>query len=1069
MNVKDRLLTWLRSLTVGRKLALIYLLDLTAVFFITGILIREKYISIDFARKELVGVAYASAIRGALMPSLEARAGGTDQQLARTALSALLNSREHDLRPREQVDGFVSALARADTATLANQDSARNTLIAKADELLTQVGNESNLILDPDLDSYYNMSLVMLRFPKLLDVLHDAMVALKSKGAADQRRSDIRGSSSSVQANLLIQAGRMEAALLGIQADYKQVFMAGQPNLKADLQDSQSHLEKQLSEVLTLVQAMAEADVSESALRSAVVAHTSALEAVDRAWIAGNTSLKRLLDQRITGFFELMAWHLGTALLLLISILGMVTLVARQIAMPLERLASVADTVRQTGNQELRADWVSSDEIGRLYTAFNGMLEQLDQDRVEQKEMAARARGAEAQRELVESVAIPMMVTSIPDHRVLHANGPAQAWLGGQEVDPWRKGLEPAARTRMFQRLADQGQVDEFEARWLGGKEPSWAVLSARRLHYQGQDAVLTTFTPINVIKQMEQRLALWAKVFEASSESIVIFDANLRIISVNRAFERSTMYEHYDAIGQSLDLILEPNQSKELIAQVALAIDVTDAWQGEVQVKRRTGEKYPAWLMISAVRDDSKHSLLTHHIGISIDISDRKRTEERVQFLALHDPLTELPNRTLCLDRLSVAIHEARRSRKKVAVLFIDLDRFKTINDTLGHQLGDALLRSVASRIGAAIRAGDTASRLGGDEFVVILTGVQDREEVELIIQTRVIPSIRAPHFVEGRTLSVSCSVGAAMYPDDGNDIDELMRRADAAMYEAKSDGRDRSRMFEPVIDEQMRERQSIEMHLGQALQNNELSLHFQPRLDAKTMKVISAEALIRWNNPVLGPVSPARFIPIAEQTGLIRQIGAWVIEEACRHVVQWQSQIFPGMVVSINLSAAQLSDANVVNLVTQSFQNTGCNPAWAELEITESHLMSDVAVAESKLAGLKALGVQLSIDDFGTGYSSLAYLKRFPIDKLKIDQSFVRDMHTDDTDLAIVRAVIALGHSLGLDVVAEGVELPAQVTSLLSLDCDELQGFHFARPMPADEFVLWMQAHLPRTSALA
>jgi diguanylate cyclase (GGDEF)-like protein/PAS domain S-box-containing protein len=783
------------------------------------------------------------------------------------------------------------------------------------------------------------------------------------------------------------------------------------------------------------------------------------LEAMTIAWGSTAADLARLLHDRVDMLFGRMWLHLGTALLLLSCILSLVYAVARQISRPLKQLALVADAVRQTGDHTRRAVWHSRDEIGQLVTAFNGMLAQLDEQRMVQQETAARTRAAQAQQALVEAIPIALVVTSVPDHEVLHANAPAQLWLGGTTRDPWVSGLEPGVRARFFQHLSDQDKVDEFEVRWLGAAEPSWAVLSARRLQFQGRDAVLTAFTPINVLKVMEKRLELWAKVFEASSEGIIIMDPQQKILSVNRAFCRSTSYDFYEVIGEHLGFLIEGPQAATLGQHLDVLLQERDAWQGEVNFRKRSGETYPAWLMVSAVRDGSRLGSVSQYIGISVDITDRKRTEARVQYLAQHDVLTELPNRALCVLRLQEALASAQRSGDLVAVLFIDLDRFKTINDTLGHHIGDGVLRSVANRLMRVVRAGDTVSRLGGDEYVMVLRGIVARSEVQHMVEQRLIPLIRQPHHVEGNELHVSCSVGVALYPDDGVDLDELMRRADAAMYVAKNAGRDMVRFYEAEIEQLAQHRLVLEQHLRQALALGEFSLHYQPKVHANTMDIVGVEALLRWHNPELGSVPSASFIPLAEETGLIRSIGAWVLQEACAQLARWHGQGLVHLSVSVNLSALQLADNDLAKQVHNCLQTHGIPPSALEIEITESLLMDNTNLAEEQLVALKALGIQLSIDDFGTGYSSLAYLKRFAIDKLKIDQSFVRDMLTDPTDLAIVRAIIALGHTLGLKVVAEGVEGEQVAGQLKALACDELQGYYFARPMAADAFAQWLQ----------
>lgn len=1057
MRLFKSLSAWLGRLSVSRKLTLIYLLDLTAVIFISGILIHEKYLSIDFTRKEIIGVAYSDTVRDLLMSAVKAQVV-PDPKPAPTLERFERQRTLHDEVLQAQADSaaFVASWQGL-TQGKTPDGTVLKPVIQTARSLITTVGNQSNLILDPDLDSYYSMSLVVLRFPELVGVLDEATQAVERKRLA---RGAERGLTSTT---LLILAGRLDAIRQAIASDYKQAYAAGNQNFRERLLDPQLALDGQLNQLLAKVQFFAEQDISAADLLQFAKTNGQTLDALDNAWGSASGALLHLLQVRVEGLFTKMWLHLGTALALLMAILGLVYIVARQIARPLKQLAGVANDVRQSGNYNLRANWNSQDEIGHLVTTFNSMLAQLDQDRVTHQELVASARAAQAQAELLESIPIPMVVTSVPDHQVLHANEPAQPWLAGRSTDPWVKGLEPGVRVRFFQRLYDHERVDEFEVRWLGGTEPLWAVLSARRLSFQGVDAVLTTFTPINVLKLMEQRLELWAKVFEASSEGIIIMDGQQRVLSVNKAYCRATAYEFYEVMGEHLGMLLgsaSGDADAALTGEISRAIGTRNEWHGEVQLRKRSGEAYPAWLMISAVRESGRQAQVSHFIGIAIDITDRKRTEARVQFLARHDVLTELPNRAMCVETLKAALQQAQASQECLAVLFIDLDRFKVINDTLGHHVGDGLLRSVAQRLQQAVRSGDMVSRLGGDEFVVILRDIKNADQARWQVEQRLIPLVGQSHHVEGHELRVSCSVGISIYPTDGQDLDELMRRADAAMYDAKASGRDAARVFDPSIDWAIRERQSLEQHLRLALERDEFSLHYQPRLSVGSRKMVGVEALIRWHSPDLGQVSPARFIPVAEESGLIHPIGRWVLDEACRQCADWQAQGIVDLVVSINLSAAQLADTGLVQLVGDMLEKHGCDPTRLELEITESHLMADAATATERLTAIKALGLQVSIDDFGTGYSSLAYLNRFPVDKLKIDQSFVRDMLDDPANMAIVRATVALGHTLGLSIVAEGVELLAQAEQLAQLGCDELQGFYFSHPLTAQALMQWLES---------
>ncbi len=1038
---------WLGRLSVARKLTLIYLLDLTAVIFVSGILIHEKYLAIDFARKEIVGAHYIEAVRTSVMDGV-LLAQGRPADAAPHALAALAALDQ----VRQQYDAQLHTGPASERMRATLSDTSHHIeptrVIAQARELLTVVGNQSNLILDPDLDSYYVMSLCLLRFPELLQVLLETQdfMAHQTPGLTGLRR----------QTQLLTLMGRLDAAQQSLEADYAQTWQAGSPALRDNLGPGRNALISAVAEYARQVHAASAAPMVLDQQALLEPSYRAALAELSGNWQTGIAQLEALLHQRVDDLFQRMAWHLGTALVLLAGIFCLVYWVASQISRPLQALAKVADEVRHRADYSLRARWHSGDEIGQLFTAFNGMLAQLDRDRLAQQELAASARASQAQQELVEALPIPLVVTSVPDHEVLHVNQAALPWLGGRTGDPWRHGLEPGVRTRFFQRLTDFDAVDEFEVRWHGGVAPSWAVLSARRLSYQGHDALLTAFTPINKIKVMEQRLELWAKVFEAASESIIILDDARKVISVNQAFCKATGYDFYEVLGEDVGLLLHTPQSV-----VWSGLQDKDDWQGEVHLRRHNGDTYPAWLMVSSVRKGATSGEVVNYIAISIDITDRKAKEERIRFLAQHDVLTELPNRALCQLRLTEAICSARQSDEKLAVLFIDLDRFKLINDTLGHHIGDGLLRTVARRLSAVVRNEDTVSRLGGDEFVVILRNVTDMAQLGAMVHGRLIPSVRQPATVEGHALVVSCSVGVALFPDDGADPSELMRCADAAMYEAKAAGRDTACFFSAETDQRVLARQRLETALRHALDNQEFSLHYQPRLDARTRKVQGAEALLRWNSLALGPVPPSEFIPVAEESGLIKSIGAWVLREACCHWMQMEAQgVCRGLELSVNVSVAQLADPELVEQLQAVLRDTGMPAAQLELELTESHLMDNPRAAQQQVAAVKALGVRVSIDDFGTGYSSLSYLKRFDIDKLKVDKSFVWSMLDDSADAAIVHAVVALGHTLGLKVVAEGVENWATAQALTTLGCDELQGYCFSRPLPLPEWVAYLHS---------
>ena len=1047
--MRHLLLSFIARLSVARKLILIYALDLSAVIFVSTILINEKFIAIDFARKEIVGNEYIGALRTATLGAL---AGGGPHGAADAVLEADARpgSARGDLGSSELAQALADKLRRLETAD-ARTASDEHAVASAVQALITRIGNQSNLILDPDLDSYYTMSLVVLRFPELFDLIGRIRDQAQTAAAAAPGRRVHE------QSAYLILEGRLDAVVSGIESDYAEAMAAGTADLAAALQPTRHRL-------LAAVDAF-----RASARRLAIEQHGSRHGAdhdglapatwrqLDAAWASAGNALGGLLQRRIDGLFQRMWLHLGTAAALLLLLLSVVYFVARQIALPIRRLADVADGVRRSGDYTLRANWRSADEIGRLINAFNDMLDQLDRSRRLEQELAAQARAAEAQRQLLDAVPIPLLVTATPQHEVLHTNAQANAWLDGRRSDPWASGLLAEARVRFFQMLADSGAVDEFEVLWHGATRREWALISARRLRYQDRDAVLTAFTPIGRIKQMEERLELWARVFEASSESILITDATRTILAANPAFSRSTGYECLEVVDDTLEFLRSDRHADGFYEEVWQAASARGHWQGEMWIRRRTGEALPVWAALNAVRDESGR--ITHYIATWFDISARKADEQRISHLAQHDVLTDLPNRALCVERLRVALQQADRHKRRVAVLFIDLDRFKNINDSLGHHIGDAVLRSVSCQLQRGVRSGDTVSRMGGDEFVVVLNGVTDVEEIRQIVECRLIRLIRQPHNVGGAELHVSCSIGIAVYPEDGVEIETLMRNADAAMYQAKQQGRNNAQFFTLEMDRRARERMQIENDLRVAIERRQLRVYYQPRVECRSGRLLGAEALVRWQHPEHGLITPARFIPVAEDSGLIIPIGAWVLAEACRQQAIWRAT-GDELAISVNLSAGQLHDPDLLATLQRAIAEHGVNPAMIELELTESLLMEDVTLTIDLLQAIKALGISLSVDDFGTGYSSLNYLHRFPIDKLKIDQSFVRNMLDDPNDLAITKAVIGLGHTLGLRVVAEGVEQTEEMQVLAAAGCDELQGYLFGKPMSADDFALWRQS---------
>lgn len=552
-------------------------------------------------------------------------------------------------------------------------------------------------------------------------------------------------------------------------------------------------------------------------------------------------------------------------------------------------------------------------------------------------------------------------------------------------------------------------------------------------------------------LHQNEESLRLSATVFEHSVEGIVITDPEANIVDVNRAFSEILGYSRDEVMGQTPKLWQSGRHDKEFFRVMWASLIETGQWRGELWNRRKDGSVFPEWLTINDVRDD--HGNLTHYIGIFSDISQIKQSQEQIDFLAHHDPLTELPNRLLFHERLEHAIHHASRHRSELAVIFVDLDRFKQINDGLDHVHGDLLLQKVAKRLKNSIRRHDTLARIGGDEFIILLEAIDKSEAIGLTVQ-KISSAFDKSFLVKDNELSITASIGVAIYPPDGEDAETLIRNSDTAMFRAKELGRNNYQFYTESLTLNTLQRVAMENNLRKALEREEFNLVYQPQIELTSGKIIGAEALLRWNNKQFGSVSPARFIPLAEETGLIHSIGKWVLNMACRQAEQWISDGLDLQYIAVNVAGQQIQKGELVNDVTQALANSRLAPERLELEVTESFIMEDPEFTIEQLSILRDIGVAMSIDDFGTGYSSLSYLKRLPVNKLKIDQSFVRDIPDDRDDMAITDAVIRMGQSLGLSVIAEGVETEIQKNFLIEHGCVNGQGYLFSKPIDAIEF---------------
>lgn len=615
--------------------------------------------------------------------------------------------------------------------------------------------------------------------------------------------------------------------------------------------------------------------------------------------------------------------------------------------------------------------------------------------------------------------------------------------------------LDPTRRDDFKRIMQDQGVVQDFEAQvYRADRSVIWITENARCV--RGADGAIMyyegTVEDITRRKSDEEQIRLLAKVFDSVGDGIIIVDSSLTIRAVNPAYEAITSFAATDLINTKLDLLAPGYHEKTFLPAVFAELNARGHWSGEATCRRLNGSPFVAALSMAAV--DGADDAPGHFVITCSDISFRKKQEQRIRHQANYDLLTQLPNRWLATERLEQAILHAQRQRSGLAVLYIDLNGFKQINDGMGHQAGDELLRLVAKRLKSSTRLSDIVGRLGGDEFIVCAADLADTKDGGANLAHKILYNFADPFVINGREIYCLPSVGVAHFPNDGNTADLLVRNADMAMYAAKQNKTRPVVVFESHMLSVAAERLDIENDLRRALARQEFILHYQPKVDSITHEILGAEALVRWQHPEKGFVPPGSFISLAEECGLIMQIGEWTLREACAQFVKWRADGLTIKSVSVNLSPTQFLDRGLVDVVQRILTETKIEPGCLELELTEGAMSVDIEQAITTLGNLRALGVKLSIDDFGTGYSSLAYLKRLPIDVVKIDRSFVKDLGNSPADSQIVGAIIALADRLGFNVVAEGVENDEQADILKASHCELLQGYLFSRPVEPGKF---------------
>ncbi len=713
---------------------------------------------------------------------------------------------------------------------------------------------------------------------------------------------------------------------------------------------------------------------------------------------------------------------------------------------------------------------VEVSEIETLKQGFNQLMQQLatshariaEQNVLLQYEKISLKRESEKNLALLRNASDGIHILDTHGN-IIEASDSFCAMLGyqreeviGMNVSQWDARLSDSELFKIITQQFAKPDRSLFETRHRRKDGTVFDVeVSGFPLELDGQPVLFNSSRDITERKKNEIELRIAATAFQSES-SIMITDANTVILRVNHAFTETTGYTPEEAVGQTPHLLKSGRHDAEFYRAMWESIHRTGTWQGEIWDRRKNGEIYPKWLTISAVHNED--GVVTHYVGSHIDITERKAAEEKILRLAFYDHLTELPNRLLLLDRLKQALVSSARSNRKGSLLFIDLDNFKNLNDTLGHDIGDLLLQQVSLRLGYCLRQGDTVARLGGDEFVVMLLDLSE-QSIEAAAQTeaigeKILAALSQPYELDKHIHRCTASVGVTLFNGSQQTTDELMKQADIAMYQAKKAGRNTLRFFDRQMQENISARVSLEGELLRALEFEQFHLYYQIQVDSSHRR-LGAEALIRWIHPERGLVSPAQCIPLAEESGLILQIGQWVIETACAQIKAWQlDALTRNFVLAVNVSANQFNQDDFIAQVQAVLQRHAINPKLLKLELTESLLLGNIENVITTMNALKEIGVQFSLDDFGTGYSSLQYLKRLPFDQIKIDQSFVRDIAFDSNDKAIVRTIIAMAQSLDLEVIAEGVETEEQRQLLLHDGCKYFQGYHFGKPIPIEQF---------------
>ncbi len=789
---------------------------------------------------------------------------------------------------------------------------------------------------------------------------------------------------------------------------------------------------------------------------------------INQAVVIGDQTLGMLtVKSSLNAVWESLIHHLmQMATVVACALLIAVFLAKRLSAMvvdPIQQIASTARKITRGGDYTLRVNKISEDEVGLLTDEFNSMLVEINQRDHALQESSARLAFA------LQGANDGLWDWNLETNDI-YFSPRWKSMLGYNEdelsnnLDTWASLIDPNMKDAALKQVSEyiEGQALKYEAEFrMQHKAGYWVeILSRAKLATDNEGNLLSprrlvgTHMDISERKHTEQELRIAATAFNAQ-EGMIVTNAHNFILRTNLAFTDITGYSAEEVIGKTPQMLSSGCHDAEFYAAMWACINEAGTWQGEIWNRRKNGEGYPGYLIITAVK--GSNGIVTNYVGTITDIALRKEAAIKIEQLAFYDPLTQLPNRRLLTDRLNQALAASNRSQRHGALLFIDMDNFKTLNDTLGHDMGDMLLQQVAKRLLGCVREGDTVARLGGDEFVVMLENLNVKS-IEATAETKVIgekvlAALNQSYQLDEHHYRSTSSIGITLFCDHLSPIEELLKHADIAMYESKLAGRNTLRFFNPDMQATINMRATLEEDMHIAVQESQFILYYQPQVDSRNC-LLGVEALVRWQHPTRGLVFPQEFIPLAEETGLILQLGRWVLVTACTQLVTWATRSETcQLTISVNVSSRQFHQLDFVDQVLSIIEVTGANPHKLKLELTESLLLDDVEATIAKMTALKSKGVSFSLDYFGTGYSSLSYLKRLPLDQLKIDKSFVQDVLIDPDDAALVRTIVALAQSMNLQVIAEGVETEGQRDFLAKNGCHHYQGYLFGKPVPIDE----------------